>query len=473
MVRSEPRVYKRAERLSNVKKNLRFKSKLNLELIERKMEAELMCEDAVVVVPNEPEGAHLERDFGNNHSTRRAGTHLESPPASPAMSTQSNPHDAFMGTPASDSEEEDEPAEEQGTTQHQYRGEAPEGSSTPNRPPSPEGQPPRDGTPVDVHLFDHVSGHTRRPTGYGTSAGGSRGEWPSARVAPAVQAEPPPVARYTGDAATTHVPATDPRRFVRLGILSEQDLPQLGTRPEDVNLSLPEVGTYEQAYPYARRYAREVPSSEIKSIFTCLGLAQRGYVRVDLNGHEELGLHPTILSALMNADWRLESQLQLALLTPIFPSVVPQLDINTSIHNLTDGRFHVAPMFMPVAPAVAFASRLKWLPIQRGMLQIMEELARTAVHNQSGILHSLEEVQAFCGLSARAPDLMLALETMLVQQTATLVELVHQVIYAHRHAYVKDSPDWFRHGVLRQPVFNQRQLFRIPDEAYSSTGAGH
>ena len=433
------------------------------------MEMYPVCEEATVEVETEP--TPTQAVSGNNHSTRLQGTHEDEPPASPAESTRSPPGDV-IGTPMSDRDEDDETVGEQEEMEDHCGGTDPENCSTPSQPPSPEGPPPPYEEPEDNHLFDHVTVRGRKPPGYGWGIDRAR-DWPRTPVAPQVQDDAEEPVGLTGDAATTHMPAADPRRFHRLGVLSDRDLTQLGTRPEDVNLCIHDVGPYEQAYPYARRYARPMTSEDIKALFNCLGLAPRGFLRVDQSGNEEYGFHPTVLSALMNADWRLESQMQLALLTPIYPSVVPQLDINTSVHNLTDARFSVAPMFMPVAPSVAFASRLRWLPVQRGLLQTLEELARVAIHNQSAILHAIEEVQAYCGLAGRAPDLMLAMETMLVQQTATLVELVHQVIYAHRHAYVRDSPAWFRHGVLRQPIFNQRQLFKIPDDAYTSVNPGH
>ena len=424
------------------------------------MEASPFCETVIVELETEQEGLQSIEISGDNHSTRRMGTHDETPPASPVTSTASSTEDEPMGTPVGDSEEDAATADE-GESQEQPSGDDMEEQRTPDRPPSPQAAPTTRELVADLHLLDHIA----RPTGYGANVTPPG----CARVTPTQRESARRPLRYGEDALTTHLPATDPRRFHHLSVLADQDLPQVGSRPEDVNLSAHEVEGYEQAYPYARRYARPVPSSEIKALFNCMGLAQRGFLRVDSFSQEEFGLHPTVLSALMNADWRLESQLGIALLTPVYPSVMPRLDINTSIHNLTDARFSVAPMFMPVAPAVAFASRLKWLPVQRGLIQSMEELARAAIHNQSGILHAMEEVQAFCGLSARAPDLMLALETMLVQQTAVLVELVHQVTYAHRHAYVRESPAWFKHGVLRQPLFNQRQLFQIPQEAYSHT----
>ena len=130
-----------------------------------------------------------------------------------------------------------------------------------------------------------------------------------------------------------------------------------------------------------------------RALFDILGLRRRGFLRALYANLEEFALHPTVLSLLVNADWRLESLLRDAALTPIHVTVVSNGELNTTLHNRTDERLSIAPMFMPVAPGVGFASRLRWLPVQRGMLVIMEELARAAVHNHSALLHEVEELQ--------------------------------------------------------------------------------
>ena len=64
----------------------------------------------------------------------------------------------------------------------------------------------------------------------------------------------------------------------------------------------------------------------------------------------------------------------------------------------------------------------------------IKTLARPCI-TSTEFLHSTEKVQAFFWPICK--EAYLTLETMLVQQSVTLVKLVHGT-YAHRHAYVKD-----------------------------------
>ena len=266
-------------------------------------------------------------------------------------------------------------------------------------------------------------------------------------------------------------PATEPQLFSDLNILNAHDLERLGNRPESIHYTSRDVDDYELTYPYARRYARMITLPDPRALFDIVGLRRRGFLRTLHNNREEFALHPTMLSAVVNADWRLESLLRHAALTPVFPSVVPAGELNSALHNFTDERMSVAPMFMPVSPGVAFASRLKWLPVQRGLLLTMEELARAALHNHSALLHAFEELQNQTEGLSRLPMLMYALDTLLCQQTACVVELLHHVVYAHRHAYVRTCEKRVRHEVLKQPIFDQRRLFTLPTDVYRGVGA--
>ena len=266
-------------------------------------------------------------------------------------------------------------------------------------------------------------------------------------------------------------PTTEPHLFADLHILNAHDLERLGNRPESIHYTARDVEDYELAYPYARRYARMITLPDPRALFDIIGLRRRGFLRTLHNNREEFALHPTMLSAVVNADWRLESLLRHAALTPVFPSVVPAGELNTALHNYTDERMSAAPMFMPVSPGVAFASRLRWLPVQRGLLLTMEELARAALHNHSALLHAFEELQDQTEGLSRLPMLMYAFDTLLCQQTACVVELLHHVVYGHRHAYVRMCEQRVRHEVLKQPLFDQRRLFNMPTEAYRGTDA--
>ena len=140
-----------------------------------------------------------------------------------------------------------------------------------------------------------------------------------------------------------HTPATDPRLIANLKILSAHDLERIGRRPESLHYTARDVQDYELAYPYARRYARMVTLPDPRALFDLLGLRRRGFLRTLHGNREEFALHPTMLSAVVNADWRLESLLKHAALTPVFPSVVPAGELNTALHNYSDERLSVAP----------------------------------------------------------------------------------------------------------------------------------
>ena len=368
----------------------------------------LICEEAIIEVTSEPDVVPVR--VGDNHSTRRMGTHSDEPPASPSKSDATTIDGMQMGTPVRTSEvgearsEADDSQTTESESEDEERDELPV-SFTPirDRAATPYPQQGTHTAPADL------------PYGYGFVPLRASRPWNGTAVAPMPRQESGNSAPATGDQAiTTHVPATEPHRFRQLNLLADQDLPHIGQYPENVNLAAHDIRNHDQAYPYARRYSRPAAMQETKAIFECLGLGPRGYLRYDPDGSEEFAFHPTVLSALINADWRLESQMSHSPITPTYPTVVPGLDINTSLHNYTDSRFSVAPFFMPVSPAAAFASRQKWLPVQRGVLLTMEELNRAAIHNQSGILHAVEEVQSRLNLPAIAPDLMYALETMLV-----------------------------------------------------------
>jgi hypothetical protein len=192
-----------------------------------------------------------------------------------------------------------------------------------------------------------------------------------------------------------------------------------------------------------------------------LGLQQNGMMRYVAGGREEFALHPSVLSALMNADWRLASSLDAVEETPVCPSVVPRAEINTALYDNTDARFSTTPLCAPQVAGIKFASRKKWLLVQRGMMQAMEELARAAIVTHSSLAHGWEEVQKKLGAQRDPPQLFMAFETLLSSQTALLVELVHHLVYAHRMAYARGCEEPLRHEVLSQPVFDKQELFNV------------
>lgn len=254
--------------------------------------------------------------------------------------------------------------------------------------------------------------------------------------------------------------------LIESGMLVPRDLaaPSLGV--EDELLGMEDLRNLEQAYPYCRRYALETGAENADAIFGTLGLARRGLVFVTPSGRDEFALHWKVLNALSTADMQLRFRMEEAATTPITPSVAPRLDINTWIYNASDRLLDAAPMFMPAAPSAACASRHTWLPVQRGMLQVWEELARAAVLNHSSTLHALDQLELLMPVGALPTNIVRELRAMLQRQLATLVEMLHQSVYAHRQAYVRHCPRWLRHEILGQRIYGQRRLFEIPDVVY-------
>ena len=392
---------------------------------------------------NEPEGhsdVEMTNMEGNNHSTRRRGTHTDEEPASPNETDDSS------------DDGELEPAD---SPRENGRPTGRDSPVTPVQPPEPN-YPPTP-APSKERFFD-------RAVAYSTSTRTAVVRPTSLSIPPAARTVEVPTSDFNAHHGPWHTPAIlEPTTIVRLGMLATQDLPRLGKRPENVELYVSDVENYELAYPYCRRYARHTLMDTFES-FRTLGLQARGYLRRTKFGADEFALHPVMLSSLINADWRLESQLGNAMLTPIFPATAGREEINTARFRFSDERFPAAPMFMPMAPAVAYASRLAWLPVQRGLLLAAEEMARAAVLNQSTILHAVDEIMIRADLTRGEPALAGELGVLLREQTATTTELLHHLIYAHQHAYVKECPVWLKHGVLRQPVFDKRQLFLAPEE---------
>ena len=120
------------------------------------MEASPFCETVIVELETEQEGLQSIEISGDNHSTRRMGTHDETPPASPVTSVDSSTEDEPMGTPVGDSEEDAATADE-GESQEQTSGDDMEEQRTPDRPPSAQGAPTTQELVADLNLLDHVA----------------------------------------------------------------------------------------------------------------------------------------------------------------------------------------------------------------------------------------------------------------------------------------------------------------------------
>ena len=100
-----------------------------------------------------------------------------------------------------------------------------------------------------------------------------------------------------------------------------------------------------------------------------------------------------------------------------------------------------------------------WMGIQRGMFLALEELARQAIHDQSAILHAMRRAKQLDVGSLEQASMESLVESLTNNQTSALIALLHHVVYAHRHALVRDRSTSGKAVVLRQPIFAKRRLF--------------
>ena len=376
---------------------------------------------------------------------------------------------------------EDSPASPESASHTSDEEDIPRPPPTPERPPEPEGPPPADGEEEVIDraaaslrsLPAAATGSTNTSTrstapliyGYGVTPADPRaptrlfnlqpGALPQTAVLPVRRA-----ATSTRDAPMQglwHTPTA-----LDTQILDGGDLTRRSSREENVLYGIDDVEPAGLAYPYARRYARGVLDVLPHALYEILELPQRGLHRYQATGEEEYALHPLLLSTLVNADWRMRGAFDWPTEAPVVPTAVPYRNIDSVMHNASDARLSIAPMFRPAAPNIEAAALNRWLPVQRGLLLSLEELVRHALHTHSATLHAWELLHVIDGRPSDSPQVMSALDLLVAQQTNVLVELLHHVVYAHRHAYVRVSPAWLRNHVLGQPIFGQRRLFTVP-----------
>ena len=358
---------------------------------------------------------------------------------------------------------EDPPSSPSGSDSDSNEDDAPPLPPSPVRPPEPEGPPPED------DVIDRAASTAQSSTsliyGYGITPRDPRVQTRSFNInvrAPNQQVVAPTQraaqsARNAPFSGMWLTPTTSDTQ-----VLSGADLPRRSGRPESVFYGIDDVEPANLAYPYARRYARETMGVLPHALYETLELPQRGLHRYLATGEEEYALHPLMLSILVNADWRMRAAFDWPTEPPVYPSAVPYRNIDSVFNNATDMRLSIAPMFRPEAPNIEYASLNRWLPVQRGLLLSMEELVRHALHTHSATLHAWEMLHVLDQRPSEAPGLLSAFDLLVAQQANVLVELLHHVVYCHRHAYVRTSPDWLRNQVLGQPIFGQRRLFTMP-----------
>ena len=221
------------------------------------------------------------------------------------------------------------------------------------------------------------------------------------------------------------------------------------------------------AYPYARRHSHWVPEIDGRVFFGWLGLRETYMHRIYPDGHEEFSLAPSVIALLDVADWRLNAMFNSSLQAPISPQVADPDEVNSVLHDFTDHRLSIAPMYAPDVPRAGRLRREDWVSVQRGLLQEMEEIARLAIHNQSALILVLQRARQPGQSTSDAAALVNVVESLLHTQTAALITSLHQVVYAQRHAHVRGAGAERRAAVLRQPVLGQRRLFNNRPMTYA------
>ena len=288
-----------------------------------------------------------------------------------------------------------------------------------------------------------------------------------------------------GTSATTGVKAAPPREVKRpgavcrmtvterhpsdnTGILRYQDvgspiaghdLPHASTQPET---DLSPVGIPPDdglAYPYWRHYAREQPDHDPNCYFRVVGAlsetesVQPGHVNSMPRLHDGLKL------TIEEADGKLRRNLDAAAAVPAVPEVLQPDLINSTIHNYWYPDLTAAPFRRPPIDSLKHAASERWLNVQRGALQRMEELVRLAILNHSSALRAQDQMSMGDGKECMGLTSSDVFIHAMDQNTYVLVELLHQLTYAHRRAYVRHAPADVQKNVLRQPVLGQRELF--------------
>lgn len=215
----------------------------------------------------------------------------------------------------------------------------------------------------------------------------------------------------------------------------------------------------DQTYPYVRRHAHRYGGLDGAAFFTWLGLRETGDHRIFPDGEEEFALAAPILLQLDQADWRLYSLFNANISIPVAPPIADHGEVNSVVHDHTDRRFSIAPMFAPPVGGITRMRQTDWMGIQRGMFLALEELARQAIHDQSAILHAMRRAKQLDVGSLEQASMESLVESLMNNQTSALIALLHHVVYAHRHALVRDRSTSGKAVVLRQPIFAKRRLF--------------
>ena len=214
------------------------------------------------------------------------------------------------------------------------------------------------------------------------------------------------------------------------------------------------------AYPYRRRYALGSPDHDPDCYFKAVGALADHETLHEANIKRRPPLHHDLVRVLAEADSNLEHVLDDERGIVGTPDFLRPETMNSSIHDYWQPTFTVTPFSQPNLANLSHAAAARWMEVQRGTLQRMEELVRLALFNQSATQHARDQITR--GKDEECTGLTSAkvLHYVTDQNTRVLVEFLHQLTYAHRRAYIHHAPVDVQRNVLRQPVTGQQELFK-------------
>ena len=243
------------------------------------------------------------------------------------------------------------------------------------------------------------------------------------------------------------------------GPLTGHDLVFASDHPEGETTCEGPQPNRQLAYPYWRRYAMKQPDHDPDCYFRAIGAIGEQETTMDRRAGARPRLHDDIRITMEEADGNLRRNLDTSSEVPGVPDIFLPALLNSSIHDHWHQDFSPEPFLRPPLSNLRYAASHRWMPVQRGALQRMEELVRLAILNHSTTLTAKELQKTTGGKQCMGLTTEDVLDYATDQSTRVLIELYHQLTYAHRRAYVRHAPDDVQRNVLRQATTEERLLF--------------
>ena len=213
------------------------------------------------------------------------------------------------------------------------------------------------------------------------------------------------------------------------------------------------------AYPYWRHYAREHPDHDPDCYFGVLGAREPGETLFGCDEDRKPRLHDMVKCVLEEADQHLSNNLDRAGELPGTPDILLTEHMNSAIHDHWYPDITANAARRPPIDSLEHAASARLMEVQRGALQRMDELIRLALLNHSAAMCAKDQMHNNSGKECMGLTSSDVYDYAMDQNTHVLVELLHQLTYAHRRAYVRHAPTDVQRNVLRQPILGQRELF--------------